>query len=329
MKRIVLFLATNLAVMLVLSVVLNLLGADRFLAAEGLNVGMLLVFSAGRRLRRLDHLAADVEEDGQVVHRRARDRDADHRRRAVARGHGAALRREGRHRHARGRRLRGRAQRLCHRRLQELLAGRGLHGAAAVDVARGGRGGHRARGRAHRQRRHGHAHADPGRGEHVRGVPLARRRLRRRPCGVQDRARRRPGLLHHRDRLRDRVRHPRLAHRRVVLAPARVPCRRGLRRADEQPAPDDLGAAPPRRARAGRSCRSRSRPTASPKAAASSWACSRATRRSPSASPRWRAGNPERGAPPPKRLRGAGRRCRWRCSSAPPSSRTPPSTARA
>ena len=45
MKRIVLFLATNLAVMLVLSVVLNLLGANRFLAAEGLNVGMLLVFS--------------------------------------------------------------------------------------------------------------------------------------------------------------------------------------------------------------------------------------------------------------------------------------------
>ena len=46
MKRIFLFLATNLAVMLVLSVVLNLLGVNRFLAAEGLNVGMLVVFSA-------------------------------------------------------------------------------------------------------------------------------------------------------------------------------------------------------------------------------------------------------------------------------------------
>jgi heat shock protein HtpX len=45
MKRIVLFLATNIAVMLVLSVVLNLLGADRYLAAEGLNIGTLLVFS--------------------------------------------------------------------------------------------------------------------------------------------------------------------------------------------------------------------------------------------------------------------------------------------
>jgi heat shock protein HtpX len=46
MKRIVLFLATNLAVMLVLSVTLNVLGVNRFLAADGLNVGMLLIFSA-------------------------------------------------------------------------------------------------------------------------------------------------------------------------------------------------------------------------------------------------------------------------------------------
>ncbi len=46
MKRIVLFLVTNLAVMLVLSITLNVLGVNRFLAAEGLNVGMLVVFSA-------------------------------------------------------------------------------------------------------------------------------------------------------------------------------------------------------------------------------------------------------------------------------------------
>ena len=45
MKRIVLFLLTNLAVMLVLSVVLSVLGVDRYLTEEGLNVGMLLVFS--------------------------------------------------------------------------------------------------------------------------------------------------------------------------------------------------------------------------------------------------------------------------------------------
>jgi heat shock protein HtpX len=46
MKRVVLFLATNLAVMLVLGVTANLLGVDRFLTANGLNLGMLLAFSA-------------------------------------------------------------------------------------------------------------------------------------------------------------------------------------------------------------------------------------------------------------------------------------------
>jgi heat shock protein HtpX len=46
MKRIVLFLLTNFAVMLVLSITARLLGVDRFLTANGLNMGMLLVFAA-------------------------------------------------------------------------------------------------------------------------------------------------------------------------------------------------------------------------------------------------------------------------------------------
>jgi heat shock protein HtpX len=45
MKRIVLFLLTNLAVMLVLSVTLSILGVDRFITEQGLNVQMLLIFS--------------------------------------------------------------------------------------------------------------------------------------------------------------------------------------------------------------------------------------------------------------------------------------------
>lgn len=45
MKRIVLFLATNIAVLVVMSVILSLLGADRFLTQSGLNLPMLLVFS--------------------------------------------------------------------------------------------------------------------------------------------------------------------------------------------------------------------------------------------------------------------------------------------
>ena len=46
MKRIVLFVLTNLAVMLVLSVTMSLLGVNRWLTANGLNFGMLLAFSA-------------------------------------------------------------------------------------------------------------------------------------------------------------------------------------------------------------------------------------------------------------------------------------------
>lgn len=45
MKRILLFLATNLAVMVVLSIVLNVLGVGGFLTGSGLNVNALLVFS--------------------------------------------------------------------------------------------------------------------------------------------------------------------------------------------------------------------------------------------------------------------------------------------
>ena len=45
MKRIFLFLATNLAVMVVLSVTLRLLGVDRYLTANGLDVGALMIFS--------------------------------------------------------------------------------------------------------------------------------------------------------------------------------------------------------------------------------------------------------------------------------------------
>jgi heat shock protein HtpX len=46
MKRIFLFLVTNIAVLAVLSVTARLLGVDRFLSAQGLDLGSLLVFSA-------------------------------------------------------------------------------------------------------------------------------------------------------------------------------------------------------------------------------------------------------------------------------------------
>jgi heat shock protein HtpX len=45
MKRIVLFVLTNLAVMVVLGITASLLGVNRFLTANGLNLGTLLMFS--------------------------------------------------------------------------------------------------------------------------------------------------------------------------------------------------------------------------------------------------------------------------------------------
>jgi heat shock protein HtpX len=46
MKRIFLFIVTNLAVMLVLGIAANVLGLNRFLTANGLNLGQLLGFAA-------------------------------------------------------------------------------------------------------------------------------------------------------------------------------------------------------------------------------------------------------------------------------------------
>ncbi|HVK94483.1 MAG TPA: protease HtpX [Noviherbaspirillum sp.] len=46
MKRVLLFLVTNLAIMLVLGISASLLGVNKYLTANGLNLGMLLAFAA-------------------------------------------------------------------------------------------------------------------------------------------------------------------------------------------------------------------------------------------------------------------------------------------
>lgn len=45
MKRVILFIATNLAIMVVLSITASLLGVNKYLTANGLNLGALLVFA--------------------------------------------------------------------------------------------------------------------------------------------------------------------------------------------------------------------------------------------------------------------------------------------
>jgi heat shock protein HtpX len=46
MKRVILLIATNVAIMIVLSIVVSVFGLDRYLTQQGLNLGGLLVFSA-------------------------------------------------------------------------------------------------------------------------------------------------------------------------------------------------------------------------------------------------------------------------------------------
>ena len=46
MKRILLFLATNMAIVLVLSVTMRLLGVEPYLNENGLNLGSLVIFAA-------------------------------------------------------------------------------------------------------------------------------------------------------------------------------------------------------------------------------------------------------------------------------------------
>ena len=62
MKRIVLFVLTNIAVLLVLSIVLRVFGLDRALAAQGINYGSLLVFSAVIGFSGLSLVAMAVNE---------------------------------------------------------------------------------------------------------------------------------------------------------------------------------------------------------------------------------------------------------------------------
>jgi heat shock protein HtpX len=70
-KRIFLFILTNIAVVLTLTIVLSVLGVDRYVGPAGLNIGSLAVvllrLGHGRRV----HLTADVAVDREARHRHA------------------------------------------------------------------------------------------------------------------------------------------------------------------------------------------------------------------------------------------------------------------
>ena len=70
MKRILLFLATNLAILIVLSIVVQVLGLDRYLAARG-QPRRAPGLRRRVRLRRRVHLAGHLQVDGQARHGRA------------------------------------------------------------------------------------------------------------------------------------------------------------------------------------------------------------------------------------------------------------------
>ncbi len=189
-KRVLLFLATNLLVVLTLSVLLNVLGIRPYLSANGIDYSQLLAFClvwgmGGAFISlALSRIIAKRAMGVQVIEPGTRDpaamRAPQHRRPAAA---------GGRHPDARGRRLRfTRPERLRHRADQVARARRRLDGPAPTHGPRRDRGRPRPRDHPHRQRRHGDDDAPPGRRERVRDVPRARDRLGR---GELDAARRR------------------------------------------------------------------------------------------------------------------------------------------
>ena len=82
MKRILLFLATNIAILLVLSIVLRLFGVERILDEQGANLDLtaLLAFAAIIGMG-VPSCRWRCQVDGQTLHRRARDRAAPQRNR--------------------------------------------------------------------------------------------------------------------------------------------------------------------------------------------------------------------------------------------------------
>ena len=225
MKRIILFVATNLAVVLVLSIVLKLFGLDQVMAAQGFQYGQLLVYSmvvgfAGAIISLLmSKTIAKWTTGAQVIASPRNEAEAwlMETVRRLATGAGVAM-----------------PEVAIYEGAPNAFATGAFKNSALVAVSTGLL---QSMNKEEVEAVLGHELSHVANGDMVtltliQGVvntfvdfPVAHRRIDRRPHGVSHRARHRTRLFHHRHRLPDRVRHPGEPDRRVVLTLARVPRR--------------------------------------------------------------------------------------------------------
>ena len=107
MKRIFLFLLTNIAIMLVISIVISVFGLGQILDQNGVHIDLmsLLMLSAVVGYDRLIYFPCHVQIDGQALRGRLCYSGATERPRAMAAQHGRASSYCGRYRDARSRYL--------------------------------------------------------------------------------------------------------------------------------------------------------------------------------------------------------------------------------
>ena len=252
MKRIVLFVVTNLAVMLVLGIAASLLGVNRYLTANGLNVGALLGFAAVMGFSGSIISLLMSKPMAKWSHRRARHQRLARPDAPLARRHRAALRR------AAGI---GMPEVAIYDGEPNAFATGAFKNSALVAVSTGLL---QSMNRDEVEAVLGHEVAHVANGDMVtmtliQGVVNTFVVFLSRVVGYfvdkvllrNERAAPASATTSRRSS-RHRVRPAGLDHRRLVLAPARIPRRRRLGPADGQPAADEQRAGPPRRPGAGR-----------------------------------------------------------------------------
>ena len=190
MKRIALFLITNIAVLAVITIILRVFGLDRAMTAQtGMSYGSLLAFSAvvgfaGAIVSLLMSKSMAKWSMGLTIIEQPRN-DSEawllETVRKLATTAKVGMPEVGVYEGAPNAFATG-----AFRNSALVAVSTGL---LAIDEQGGSRGGARPRNGPRRQRRHGDACADPGRRQHVRGVPVACRGIDRRSRGVSHRAR--------------------------------------------------------------------------------------------------------------------------------------------